>query len=138
MSAERARFDFTTMAAQGDNAGVPELFVLVMTPVPQSSDSTTVGPPDSPTPLEQHYEYMHGLIVEGKLLLGGPCLSEARRPDDRPVPPGLVILRVASRAAAEDIARNEPFHQLGMRRNTVLSWTPKFGSFIPSLAGYLN
>ncbi|MGV0991217.1 MAG: hypothetical protein ACOYB7_03095 [Mycobacterium sp.] len=40
---------------------------------------------------------------------------------------------VASRAEAEEIARNEPFHAMGWRHNSVTAWTPKFGSLIEVL-----
>lgn len=134
MTADGRAFDFDAMKTQGDNARLPLLFVLVMTPLPQPAG--TPADVDGPTALERHYEYMHRLIDEGKLLLGGPCLGEPELPDGPPVPPGLVILRVDSRAEAEDIAHNEPFHLMGWRRNTVLAWTVKFGSVVPTLQAH--
>ena len=104
-------FDFDAMVTQGENARIPQLFVLVMTLLPQATG--TKADADGPTPLERHYEYMHRLIAEGKLLMGGPCLGEPRPPDGPPVPPGLVILRVDSREEAEEIAHNEPCHLMG-------------------------
>lgn len=131
-------FDYAAMTAQGQNAGVPTLYVMVMTPLPQTSGAAPAGTAGGPSPLEAHYEYMHRLIEQGKVLLIGPCLHEPAVPDGPPVPPGVGILKVASREEAEDIARNEPFHRLGWRRNTVLAWTVKFGSLIPDLLAHLN
>lgn len=124
-------FDFDAMQAQGNAAGVPELYVLTMTPLPLGSEPSRG--PDGPTALEVHYAYIHRLIGQGKILLIGPCMGEARLSGDAPVPPGFGILNVASREEAEDIARNEPFHAMGWRHNTVTSWTPKFGVLIEVL-----
>jgi len=126
-------FDFEMMAAQGNAAGVAELYVLTMTPLPLASEPEHGPGPDGRTPLEIHYEYMHSVIEQGKVLLIGPCIGEPRTPGQAPVPPGFGILNVASREEAEEIARNEPFHAMGWRRNTVTSWTPKFGSLIETL-----
>lgn len=128
-------FDFATMRARGENAGVPELFVLVMTPMPDVSDRVPhVAAAGESTPLEAHYAYVHRLIEEGKVVLGGPCMGEPKIAGQAPVPPGLVVLRVDNREEAEEIARNEPFHAMGWRHNTVLAWTPKFGSLIQTVA----
>lgn len=121
-------FDFHAMQARGTAAGVPELYVLTMTPLPVTSDSAAAQ--GDPTPLEVHYAYMHGLIEKGKVLVMGPCMGEPRGTGHAPVPPGFGILNVATRAEAEEIARNEPFHVMGWRHNTVTAWTPKFGSLI--------
>ncbi len=121
-------FDFQAMQAQGNTAGVPELYVLTMTPLPLGSESSRT--PADPTPLEVHYAYIARLIEQGKILLMGPCMGEPRVSGDAPVPPGFGILNVATREEAEDIARNEPFHAMGWRHNTVTSWTPKFGDLI--------
>ena len=123
-------FDFTAMQAQGDSAGVPECYVLTMTPLPLA---TPPAGDVTPTPLESHYAYMHRLVEEGKMLLAGPCMGEPKLPGHAPVPPGIAILNVTSRQEADEIARNEPFHVLGWRHNTVTAWTPKFGSFIEVL-----
>ena len=123
-------FDFEAMKAQGDNAGVPQLYVLTMTPLPLAS------PPEAPapgqlSPLEIHYAYMHELVEQGKVLLIGPCMAGPVVPGHAPVPPGFGILQAGSLEEAEEIARNEPFGVMGWRRNTVTAWTPKFGSLIP-------
>ena len=124
-------FDFAAMVAQGNNAGVAELYLLIMTPLP--SDREAKPAPGAPSPLEVHYAYMHQLVEEGKVLMIGPCTGEPTPPGQAPVPPGFGILNVASREEAEEIARNEPFHAMGWRRNTVMAWTPKFGSMIDVL-----
>lgn len=124
-------FDFRAMQAQGNNAGVPELYVLTMTPLPLAPDSGTAA--GDPTPLEVHYAYVHNLIEQGKVLAIGPCIGEPTAPGHAPVPPGMGILNVATREEAEEIARNEPFHVMGWRHNTVKAWTPKFGDLIDVL-----
>ena len=125
-------FDFATMQAQGNAACVPELYVMIMTPLPLSSAVIAESASD-PSPLEVHYAYMHALIEQGAVLLIGPCMSESGKPGYAPVPPGIGILNVSSRAQAEEIARNEPFHVMGWRHNSVMAWTPKFGSLIENL-----
>ena len=55
-------FDFGAMQAEGNDADVPELFVMTMTPLPL--DSEPAAHP-SPTPLEIHYAYIHQLIQQG-------------------------------------------------------------------------
>lgn len=130
-------FDFAAMQAQGNNAGVPQLYVLTMTPLPLDS------PPEAPapgqlSPLEIHYAYMYDLIEQGKVLLIGPCMGEATIPGHAPVPPGFGILLADSLQDAEEIARNEPFGLMGWRRNTVMPWTPKFGSLIPLVRDHLT
>lgn len=124
-------FDFAAMVARGNNAGVAELYLLVMTPLPV--DQAAVTAPGAPSALEVHYAYIHRLVEQGKVLMIGPCMGEPTAPGLAPVPPGFGILHVASRAEAEEIARNEPFHTMGWRHNTVMTWTPKFGSLIEVL-----
>lgn len=124
-------FDFPAMQAQGNTAGVPELFVLTMTPLPPAPGSVT--PPGEPSPLERHYAYMHRLIEQGKILAIGPAMSEVIAPGVAPVPPGFGVLNVDTREEAESIALNEPFHAMGWRQNQVMAWTPKFGSLIDAL-----
>ncbi len=127
-------FDFAAMQAQGNTAGVPVLYVVVMTPLPVDPQAAAAAQAQQPSPLEVHYAYMHEVIGEGKVLFMGPCTGEPMVPGQAPVPPGFGVLRVNSREEAEEIARNEPFHQMGWRRNTVMAWTPKFGSLIETLA----
>lgn len=136
MMTERA-FDFEAMTQRGNSTGLPELYVMVMTPLPIAADSPAPEVPAGLTALEWHYSYVHRLIADGKVLLIGPCMDEPKNPGDAPVPHGIGILRVATRAAAEDIAANEPFHLLGWRRNDVMAWTVKFGSMIPALTSNL-
>lgn len=127
------QFDFAAMQAKGNQAGIPVLYVLIMTPLPIAT--APAEPPGEATPLEVHYAYVHRLIEQGKVVLMGPCLAEPEIEGQAPVPPGIGILRVASREEAEEIARDEPFHVMGWRRNTVMAWTPKFGSFVEVFAG---
>lgn len=131
-------FDFDTMSQQGNSADVPLLFVMAMTPLPLPSDSPAIDVPEGLSPLEWHYRYVHRLIADGKVLLIGPCLDEPQNPGDAPVPHAVGVLRVTTRAEAEEIAANEPFQLLGWRRNDVMAWTVKFGSLIPALSAHLN
>jgi len=52
------------MSAQGNNTGLPLLYAMVMTPLPLSAASSPHGVSDGPTPLEEHYEYVHRLIED--------------------------------------------------------------------------
>ena len=121
-------FDFAAMVARGNSAGIAELYLMIMTPLP--SDRAVESAAGAPSALEVHYAYMHRLVEEGKALLIGPCMNEPVSPGQAPVPPGFGILNVGSRDEADEIDRNEPFHALGWRHNTVMGWTPKFGSLI--------
>jgi uncharacterized protein YciI len=127
-------FSFEAMQDQGNAAGVPTLYVFVMTPLPVDPEAAAAARSQQPSPLEVHYAYMHRVIAEGKVLFMGPCMEEPKVPGQAPVPPGFGVLRVDSRAEAEEIAHNEPFHVMGWRHNAVLSWTPKFGRLIEMLA----
>lgn len=130
MTGSENRFDFAAMQAQGNQAGIPELYVLIMTPRPHAAAEI---PPGQAHPLEVHYAYVNRLIHQGKVLLIGPCMGEPAIKGLAPVPPGIGILRVASRDEAEQIAQNEPFHTIGWRHNTVMAWTPKFGTLVELL-----
>ena len=132
MSAEE--FDFAAMQVQGADAGVPVLYVVVMTPLPVDPQAAAAAQAQQPTPMEVHYAYMHRAIEEGKVLFIGPCMEEPKVPGQAPVPAGFGVLRVGSREEAEQIAHNEPFHVMGWRHNAVMSWTPKFGRLIELLA----
>jgi uncharacterized protein YciI len=129
-------FDFTAMQAQGNAAGIPVLYVLIMTPLPVAPDTVAHTPPDEPTPVESHYAYMHQMIENGKILIIGPFMGEPGIPGQAPVPPGIGILQVTSREEADEIAHNEPFHVMGWRRNTVMAWTPKFGTLVELLRDF--
>ncbi len=131
-------FDFAAMTQQGNSNALPELYVMMMTPLPVKSGSPSPEVPDGMTALEWHYSYMHRLIAAGTVLLIGPCMDEPKNPGDAPVPHGIGILRVTTRAEADGIAANEPFQLLGWRRNDVMAWTVKFGSLIPALSGHLH
>lgn len=138
MSGSGTQFDFATMQAQGNQAGIPELYVLIMTPIARASHATPGTPIGEATPLETHYAYMHRMVEQGKVLLIGPCLGGPIVPGQAPVPPGIGILRVTSREEAEEIAHNEPFHTMGWRYNTVMAWTPKFGTLVETLRNILR
>ena len=132
MSADE--FDFAAMKAQGEAAGVAELYIVIMTPLAVDPQAAAAAQSQQPTPLEAHYAYMHRVVQEGKVLFMGPCIGEPMVPGQAPVPPGFGVLRVNSREEAEEIAHNEPFHLMGWRHNAVMSWTPKFGRLIDMLA----
>ena len=133
MTGPGTQFDFAAMQAQGNRAGIPELYVLIMTPLPLASNAPAETPAGEATPLEIHYAYMHQLVEQGKALLIGPCIGEPTFHGQAPVPPGIGILRAASRDEAEEIAKNEPFHTMGWRQNTVMAWAPKFGTALELL-----
>ncbi len=123
-----AEFDLEDMRAQGEAAGVKVLYLLIMTPLPVAGSQPAVS-----SALEAHYAYLHRVIEDGKVLVIGPCMNETAISGQAPVPPGFGILTVGSREDAEQIARDEPFHTMGWRHNTVMAWTPKFGSLIEVL-----
>ncbi len=89
-------------------------------------------PPSTPRGrevLEQHYRWGHRLRDNGTILFAGPVDVDAMGPG-APGPvgriTGLLVVRAASREAAEAIARQEPFHVAGFRNNVVHAWSIRF------------
>jgi CDGSH-type Zn-finger protein/uncharacterized protein YciI len=79
--------------------------------------------------LAQHYAWAREQHASGALLFAGPIDVEALAPG-APTPvgkvSGVLVLRAASRAAAEAIAQSDPFHSNGCRHNAVHSWSIRF------------
>ena len=57
----------------------------------------------------EHLAYLEGLNKEGKLKFAGPLLGD----DGKPLG-SLVAVEVANRAAAEEIAANDPYAKAGL------------------------
>jgi len=57
----------------------------------------------------EHLVYLEGLNKEGKLKFAGPLLGD----DGKPLG-SLVAVEVANRAAAEEIAANDPYAKAGL------------------------
>lgn len=49
--------------------------------------------------MERHFQYLNGLLAEGKLILAGPCLDGAF---------GIVVYRAESMFAAREVMENDP------------------------------
>ena len=85
--------------------------------------------PEGAELLAQHYAWAHAQHASGALLFAGPIDSEALAPG-APTPvgrvSGLLVLRAASKAAAEAMAQSDPFHIHGCRHNAVHSWSIRF------------
>jgi len=72
--------------------------------------------------LRAHLDWLEQREADGTLLLSGPV------DQDLGLGRGLIVLRAASRAAAEAIVADEPMARAGYRNNTVRSWTVNEGS----------
>lgn len=85
--------------------------------------------PEGAELLAKHYAWAHGQHASGALLFAGPIDPEALAPG-APTPvgqvSGLLVLRAATKAAAEAIAQSDPFHVHGCRHNAVHSWSIRF------------
>jgi uncharacterized protein YciI len=89
-------------------------------------------PPSTPeghAVLERHYQWGHQLRASGQLLFAGPIDVETMGPG-APSPvgrvTGMIVIRAASKDAAESLAHDEPFHREGFRKNVVHSWSLHF------------
>jgi uncharacterized protein YciI len=86
--------------------------------------------------LPAHLEHLNKLQNRGKLFAAGPTLVPADTVDKFEVlennqaigGDGIIILRVDTRAEAEEIAQSDPFHQAGIRRYEILPWIISKGS----------
>ena len=81
-----------------------------------------IEPAEDPRPvigphLEAHLDWLIEQERNGTLFLSGAAADETEWDGS-----GVAIIRAESRAAAEAIAVTEPFHKLGLRKNTVRGW----------------
>jgi uncharacterized protein YciI len=81
--------------------------------------------------LRQHFLYWWELEEQGKLIGAGPF--DLGTPEEC----GMAILMADSFEEAETLARNEPFHQKGLRHNEVHHWQLNEGLAV-ALVGKLN
>ncbi len=63
--------------------------------------------------IPEHVAYLEELHRQGVLIAGGPF---------RDGKGGLILIEAADEAAADDIARNDPFVHHGVERYTLRSW----------------
>ena len=89
-------------------------------------------PPSTPAGrdvLERHYRWGHRRREDGTILFAGPVDVDALGPG-APSPvgriTGLLVVKAASREAAEALAAEDPFHVAGFRRNVVHAWSIRF------------
>lgn len=75
--------------------------------------------------IEEHKNYLIQLERQGKLLAAGPILGDDAKYDGT----GLLVYRAETRAEAEMIAKNDPFHAKGLRTSTLKPWQVNDGSF---------
>ena len=74
----------------------------------------------------EHLLYWWKLEEGGHLLGAGPV--DLGQPNQE----GFAVLMATSMAEALELARAEPFHQAGWRRNTVRSWQLNEGTLVPT------
>lgn len=96
-----------------------QFYVITMTAQETDSPETLLAPL-----LSQHLDYIDDLEARGILFGAGPFRHE----DGRWSGSGMAIIRAASIDEARAIAEIEPFHQAGVRRNTVTGWQLNEGS----------
>lgn len=74
--------------------------------------------------LLKHYAWAAELKANGKLILAGPANVEiisARDTNPSGIISGIIMLNVASKEEAEELAFKDPFHMTGFRKNEVHS-----------------
>ncbi|MBL0197651.1 MAG: hypothetical protein IPQ09_26225 [Myxococcales bacterium] len=99
-------------------------------------------PPSTPEGrkvLHAHHLWAMEVRAKGRLLFAGPLDMGAHGPASPPsigAPTGLLVLRAASKAEAEEMAQQDPLHRGGFRRNVVHAWSIRWGeSEITSAVG---
>lgn len=75
--------------------------------------------------MDQHMEYQMQLEAEGIMFASGPIWNDA---ETEWTGEGMVVVRAASRAAAEKIAAQDPMHASGARTYRVRPWMINEGS----------
>tara|TARA_B100000315_G_scaffold248291_1_gene278008 strand:+ start:3525 stop:3926 length:402 start_codon:yes stop_codon:yes gene_type:complete len=73
---------------------------------------------------DAHTKWLHDIEQNGIMFASGPLRDETAWDGS-----GMAIIRANSREDAEQIAASEPFHQAGIRKNSVEGWTMNEGSF---------
>lgn len=90
-------------------------------------------PPSTPEGrkvLHEHYLWALGLRDQGRLLIAGPLDMAAHGPGAPPsigAPTGMLVFRATSKAEAEAMAFEDPFHRAGYRKNVVHAWMVRWG-----------
>jgi uncharacterized protein YciI len=69
---------------------------------------------------QQEFDYMKALVESGRLVLGGDF--------EDPMQGGVYLLRAASLAEAQELAKTRPFTREGLTRSTVHEWHVRFES----------
>ena len=67
--------------------------------------------------MSEHFEYLKGLLVAGKLVMAGPAQKTGERPF------GLIVVASPDEAAAEEIMKNDPTVQANIMRGNVYRFT---------------
>ncbi len=99
-----------------------ELWIVETVPTPDWPDLAQGFPERFAQALRAHLDWLEQREADATLLLSGPV------DQDLGLGRGLIVLRAASRAAAEAIVADEPMARAGYRNNTVRSWTVNEGS----------
>jgi uncharacterized protein YciI len=110
-------------------------WALTMTPTDTWPPPPAPGEAPDPVMLERFVEHIDWLEAQEKanvIVLSGTLDQE------HGIGPGMAIIRAASREEAEQVAISEPFHQHGLRHNTIRSWTVNEGSFTVSVKLFGN
>jgi flavin reductase (DIM6/NTAB) family NADH-FMN oxidoreductase RutF/uncharacterized protein YciI len=81
-------------------------------------------PPARGDVLREHLAFLHGLRARGLLLVSGPFSDDSERGHGEPLG-GMYVIRAASRAEAEELAREDPLVRSGGRFR-VRTWTRTF------------
>jgi uncharacterized protein YciI len=100
-------------------------WILQMTPTDNWPPPPEPGSAPDPAMIAhfvEHLDWLQQQERDGVLLLSGTVDQEYG------IGPGMAIIRAGSREAAVAIAESEPFHRLGLRANTIKSWTVNEGS----------
>ena len=72
---------------------------------------------------KQHQDYIRGLQQQGHLFAAGAMRDETGARDGT----GMIIIRAPTRAAADKIARQEPYVANGVRILKLIAWQKSYG-----------
>lgn len=94
-----------------------KLYIIFSEPVESSGNRDAVK--------QEHYAYQFSLEERGILFAAGPFLG----PDDKPMGPGMIIVRAKTLDEAQAIADNDPYHKNGFRKYRIQPWRISEGTF---------
>lgn len=98
------------------------LYLVFMEPADGAGDRSAIRP--------KHFAFVEKLEADGHLVAGGPIVDDKT---NTTTGRGMFIMRGASAEAVEEMMREEPFYQAGLRQFTVKPWRLAEGEMLALL-----